>query len=912
MSYIPDDAHNIIIDLDVDDYVVPDSYNVVIDLGDEGVKTQYLNATSFDASVLGLSLVKGSRTSLFPQGFSALTVGQLLANNQRLFLKPTGFSASSFGYLSIKSLRVYLSPQGFNAYKPSANHKIEFKQKTINVSGFTSNTFGLDTFIDYAIRYRSTNGFDASRFGLQWIEHNPRFLAPMGIFEQYNAEHRVSPKIIVGVQGFIATRWGSRIIPEIQVIYAQGMKGDFGQTKAENNKQDIFAKGFLTSGALPEYRWGRASAYNLKQYIKPIPNIGDGLHPQGFGAYTGIINVNRTIKTHGHASQRFGFQFAYNNARVITPVGIHSHIEVNATKTLVAYGRRYLMPATINPPLMQRWAAVLNKAKLINAIGINGCEFGALAVTTNRRNIKLSSAGDFSTYGKPSISYLTRSIACNYFYPIAPPIINPPKIVNSKTILDLVGFNNSVVGWLEIITRFNKISPKFEYKHNIGEPAIVNKNKVTKVFGLNSSEFGIANIQLLKRYVFGFGENNALFGRHKIGDAKQTINVNGINSGVLGQSGYIYAIGTGHIPAVRILTSGFDTKNFEDDLGKLHRVGQSVIYVKNENPFTLFGAATVSANTIRVEPGYWELLFGTPKIEHKNRRVYVAPWTEVYQPSKPSLSPHTIYATEYPPEQAIKNHVEPLLPLHAIGGLDSKGFHVPTGVVLGTPSISNKLQLLRPIGFLSSLYGALVARENVLILKPKSWNSLKIGMIAPIGSQKIGFRTSIDSSQYGEPNLSIAEPFHRKISPPSIAMTSIGVPDIQLFHRSIGAVGFDSLNIGKSKYGDNPYLWQGLRIGAFIPTSIGAGECSAFGLAFASNKVRGLEPVGFDSALLEYDYSNFGAKMVVRLSTNDAPQKQIIGTIGVDSAEVAVTNIKNHTHYIRPDGNAEQYRKGAW
>jgi hypothetical protein len=67
---------------------------------------------------------------------------------------------------------------------------------------------------------------------------------------------------------------------------------------------------------------------------------------------------------------------------------------------------------------------------------------------------------------------------------------------------------------------------------------------------------------------------------------------------------------------------------------------------------TEFGNTVVTANTIRVEPGYWEILMGTPSISNKNRRIFVSEFKDVFQPSKPSLSPHTIYAgIVNPPQQ---------------------------------------------------------------------------------------------------------------------------------------------------------------------------------------------------------------------------------------------------------------------
>jgi hypothetical protein len=73
-------------------------------------------------------------------------------------------------------------------------------------------------------------------------------------------------------------------------------------------------------------------------------------------------------------------------------------------------------------------------------------------------------------------------------------------------------------------------------------------------------------------------------------------------------------------------------------------------------------------------------------------------------------------------------------------------------------------------------------------------------------------------------------------------------------------------------------MWQGLRIGAHIPTSVGGGDQSMFGLAWLSLKVREIKPMGLDFAHInEYDYSEFDLRMrVVRgVSPNQKPTQQI-------------------------------------
>jgi hypothetical protein len=79
----------------------------------------------------------------------------------------------------------------------------------------------------------SSSNADMSRFGVQWIEYNPRYIQPRGIFEQLPSNHMVSPRIEIRPIGFDSASYGTRIIPEIQTIYPQGFVGVFGVSEIQ-------------------------------------------------------------------------------------------------------------------------------------------------------------------------------------------------------------------------------------------------------------------------------------------------------------------------------------------------------------------------------------------------------------------------------------------------------------------------------------------------------------------------------------------------------------------------------------------------------------------------------------------------------------------------------------------------------
>ena len=58
-------------------------------------------------------------------------------------------------------------------------------------------------------------------------------------------------------------------------------------------------------------------------------------------------------------------------------------------------------------------------------------------------------------------------------------------------------------------------------------------------------------------------------------------------------------------------------------------------------------------------------------------------------------------------------------------------------------------------------------------------------------------------------------------------------------------------------------------------------------------------------------FDDFDKRMRVTGQVLPLPQT-ILTTLGFDHALYGVPNIRPAAHYIRPDGNADQYRKGAF
>ena len=141
---------------------------------------------------------------------------------------------------------------------------------------------------------------------------------------------------------------------------------------------------------------------------------------------------------------------------------------------------------------------------------------------------------------------------------------------------------------------------------------------------------------------------------------------------------------------------------------------------------------------------------------------------------------------------------------------------------------------------------------------------------------------------------------------------NFGAQRIELFNRQLLAAGRDSLQMGVSKPKDTPYMWQGLRVGEFVPMSIGAGDTSLFGETIIGLRVREIALEGFVAFRSEYELSAFDERMRVTRGFVDDGLQQDIVTVGAYAGVIGLANVRLGQHFIRPDGNSDQFRKSGY
>ena len=106
-------------------------------------------------------------------------------------------------------------------------------------------------------------------------------------------------------------------------------------------------------------------------------------------------------------------------------------------------------------------------------------------------------------------------------------------------------------------------------------------------------------------------------------------------------------------------------------------------------------------------------------------------------------------------------------------------------------------------------------------------------------------------------------------------------------------------------------MWRGLRIGPLMPTIPEGFNAELFGNSWVSHRVRDVGVEGFDAFLCEYDLRAFKHRMRVWRRV-EAPARAHLRAEGLAPAGVGTPGVRPAVHYIRPDGNADQHRKGAF
>lgn len=904
-----------------------------------------VNALGFNAVLFGNTGIRNKTPSIAPHPLNSNIFGGgtfVSDRHRRINARGIGFSeterfgrhkldkvpelnapsilATRYGDAVISNWRRLVSPGGIDSLKFNADITVWFRYRKLSPGGFSTQNFATPK-IEHGVRFIQGHGVESSVFGGARAWYRVRKLAPQSIYREFETNHKVGGTQFVKPGGFIATVFGQRIVPENQALYPLGFNAEqFSElNKIELHTRWVRATGFLTFGIQAGDRYGTPKVWNSRQYIVQVFDVASGLTPPGFGQWTGMANRNRVIKSIGQDSSRFGYSAANNNARPVYPFGLNSNLFGHA---FISHRIRKLRPDSMEAPYLSGWGRIVNAADQIHIPGSKFDIFGKPSVLNTRREYRWVGAFESLQTGMPMVAFRIRKLSIESRYSISPIYMPLPKVDLYTRYVDTPGPDLSAFGGPSLHIKWNIITPRWTHRDYVGEPAIKNLTPELKQRGNSTDVFGQSEIRLQWRPLPLDGFNAILMGRPVIAYRDRAITVPGFNANALGQ---VKVTKTGAPPySLQNINLDWDGEGLRPDTyeGKgieIPKYQVSTPSLKTNVIFaqgfvaTAFGSHHAQSNGIVMDSGIQEFAIGNHTIILRNRTIAVPTLGDLLgmENTRPRLSPHTIYAVMEATSQAEINH--PIEGRKHFVNSDN-GWRQP-GEVFGRLTIALLNRKIEAFGVSFLAIGSPIIDLRRRYIRVNSFLSFRMGWHGVLDGrpQKIEQYESLVQTRFGETKLHIPYYGPQYIRPNGFnaeRFSSINVVDY--FNRQLKPFSFLATQMGYSRSGDTLYKPQSLWIGEPKPTIPTGFASEIFGKTGISLRVRDVGVIGFDSFSSEMDISNLKGRMKVELikkpiiiTSKDVKPKSF-GT-----TTYGIPNIRLKTHYIRPDGNSDQYRKGG-
>lgn len=811
-----------------------------------------------------------------------------------------------------------------------------WRKVVLQDKGIAAAAYGVPR-VEHSYRAVAPVSWTRLSFGTSWLSFRRRYLEPRGIEPIEMSRHQIGGTRYLGPLGFEATRWGTRIVPEAQEIFPKTFGAAYGWPTVEHYRRYLQPVGFATDTDYRD-RWGLAKAWNLRQYIIQEENAESQLWPPAFSPWLKLENRNKTIGAIGYVATQYGRAQVDNKARLLSPGGIAAPVLPEYQKTgSVTHRVRPLALEGLEPPAMSRWAVVWNKAYPLRPVGLVATLFGTAEVVNTRRYRSVQGF-DAQAMGFPFVAYRVRELTFESRYGIAPPVIALPDVRLNTRYVDVPGIDGTVRGQSKlglpiVVSHFNRITPRWTHQERAGSPIVRNLTPEVRPRNWLDAEFGEGAVRLQWRPVKPEGTNMERFGLTRIADRRQKVDASGFNTMRFGDKMTVRRTGLDPVVTqyidLRVMVIAPDGTQHEADDGHgvappIPQMGKPDLlkgYVFPRSTGDLgdmlkMGRPEITANTIRVEPGYWDLLVGEPTVSLKIRTLApkaIGPLVVDATDSNSMgswglarLSPHTIYAVMEATDQAKRNHGKPLTPIQPVND----------GIKCGMPKLSTyrgRIDQFAPYaGGISDWMGRPHVMNMLQQIEVKGWGSMRFGMVTFPGTQTIEHDVPLVGSAFGQAAVSrppYVGPLQVKLS--GWLSEQIGNPFVSHFHREIFPQGSLMQVMGSSLGGGGSNMPNALHVGPPNLHQQNGFDASGYGAPWISHRVRELLADGWDSFLCEYDYQNFKARMTVRRTGQSSAQWQVVGPHGFVATEYSAPDVKPGVHYIRPDGNSDQFRKGV-
>lgn len=884
---------------------------------------RYYKPSGINSLAIGAASITNKTPSVFVESIKPFDTGTPAIGHAIRFVAPTGFDHLLFGravltktpelktighqssvigqaWISHKNRTIDLIQKGISSFK-AGELTTWYGQRPVKTLGWQTASYGNPT-LTHEVREVLGQGFKRDAYGIPWVSFGTRSIEPTGIYKDFPSNHMVGGTQTIKPAGYEATLWGERIIPESQSIQPLGFRELWGNATVDLHTKYIAPVGYISVGQQPADRWGDITVYNKLQYIVQEFDVNSGLVPPKWSDWTAIANRNIQMNVTGFASQRFGYSQIDNNATPLLPAGIEPP---PITIGMISHGIRAIAPEAIEAPPISAWGVVHNGARVLAPLSHAHTQWGNDGTVVNtRREYRNVGRIDSLETGTPMIAYRIRTIDIEPRYSIAPPQINLPTIDLYTRYVSFRGYETTKYGLPSLSIHFNIIGPSWRHRDDFGESVVRNLTPELLVGAFDSQEFGRASIRTQWRHVQAQGDTATLFGSAMIADTKQQIGLRGWQDSVISQLHTVTKTGTPPYTTQNIWLQN-ESNPSNDGFGikptskpSSPGLNQNVIYHRGHNS-QKFGETFVYSNNLLIDIGISTVNIPTnspTRIENRSREL------------KPESIDNTIVVGK-------KHRVSPSY-------IRPMGFNHPEekrgsdNYKFGRTVVTNQHRAIYQHGNSSSnvSYGARVELQTRYIIPPTIRGFAMGFPEIPFTPKTIDVKDyGFNSEQHGRATIDYP-PYTgpQTIGAKGVNSFNAGTSRVELFIRTVLAAGRNSLAMGKSLSNDTPYMWQGLRIGEFVPMSIGAGDTSVFGDTAIGLRVREIPLEGFVAFRSEYEPARFKDRMKVIGSLTNNPLTQGVTAGGIDSQAMGNPSIKPAQHFIRPDGNSDQFRKGAF
>lgn len=877
-------------------------------------KTPSIFAESIGAGVAGSPAVGYRVRNISAVGFDRLSAG-LPTLTKTPELKPVWNAPSSkigastvwFKNREIKTNGLYETSVG--------NATAWFRYRYVSPMSWSSEKSSLPVLTD-GVRSVLASGFYRGAYGTPGLTHGVRNIEPVAIYKDFTSNHFVGRHQDIKPFGFTATLFGERIVPASISIYPLGFVGNAGIPTISLFTRYVLPFGYISVGTQGADRWGSAQVYNLTQYIIQNYQGDSGLTPPYWPEWTLIENRNKTIGVTGFTSQKFGYSQIDNNAFVLLPSGIEPPRGTRFDVSMIGYAVRFISMAGIEPPDITTWGVVHNSARVLLPKGQDTALIGTGDIVNTRRYYKEVGRIESMQFGVGMISYRIRTVDIESRYSIEPPYIQLPVVDLLTRYINHSGYETAGYGLASLSIHLRVITPRWTHRDTLGTPSLKNLTPELLAYGHDSNSFGQSAIRTQWRTIIAKGDNTALFGAVVISDTKQKITLIGWLDSLSSQRHTVTKTGTNPYVTQNIYLNDESGSSEGEGDGIYNMafgrpgINQNVLYAKGLVQ-SAYGSAFVYSNNIVVDGGIGAGDVSTSLlVRNKTQSLSIGSISGEIICGTPRLSPHTIWAVKEAPAQAIKNH--PVRQLHYVNS--DIGSRAP-GAVVGLPKVESSIRYIKPNGYTWFVIASPRLDMSLKVVKCEGFRNAFVGLPKiPFTLQSVFIDKGIYNDNYGRPL--IAPPPYvgpKVISTIGIPSFSSGSNRIDNYIRYIKAIGSNLAQMGSSKSNDTPYMWQGLRIGEHVPLVIGGYDTSRYGVAFISLRVRDISLQGFNAFQSGYDTSNFYDRMTVYNADKQLPEVIGLSLTGIEPLNnFGYTDVKLGQHYIRPDGNSDQFRKGGY